>query len=516
MWNIDTLLNGLNIDLTRLRDIFVYDPRMPMIFNSGIFLWLFAAFVLFYLLLQRRTTARMLFVTLFSYYFYYKSSGTYFFLLALVTVSDFFIARLMDRTTVRWRRKAWVVVSLSINLGLLGYFKYTNFLCDFFASLTGGTFTAMDIFLPVGISFFTFQSLSYTIDVYRKEITPLTRLLDYAFYVSFFPQLVAGPIVRARDFIPQIRRPLFVSNEMFGRGIFLIVSGLFKKAIISDYISVNFVERIFDNPTLYSGVENLMGVYGYALQIYCDFSGYSDMAIGIALLLGFHFNINFDSPYKSASITEFWRRWHISLSSWLRDYLYISLGGNRKGKIRQYANLIITMFLGGLWHGASWNFVLWGALHGVALAGHKLYCSLVGHKAGERSHGEGTTVQSAASCFRGIRRFFGILITFHFVCFCWIFFRNAEFATSVDMLTQIFTTFRPQLFPQLITGYWAVFALMGLGYFLHFVPDSWEHACTRTVIRLPLIGKALLLIGMIYLVIQMKSSEVQPFIYFQF
>lgn len=263
----------------------------------------------------------------------------------------------MSRATAHWLRKMWVAVSLTINLGLLCYFKYTNFLGDFFASLTGGTFTAMDIFLPVGISFFTFQSLSYTIDVYRKEITPLTNLLDYAFYVSFFPQLVAGPIVRARDFIPQIRRPLFVSGEMFGRGIFLIVSGLFKKAVISDYISINFVERIFDNPTLYSGVENLMGVYGYALQIYCDFSGYSDMAIGIALLLGFHFNMNFDSPYKSASITEFWRRWHISLSSWLRDYLYISLGGNRKGKIRQYANLIITMFLGGLWHGASWNFV---------------------------------------------------------------------------------------------------------------------------------------------------------------
>lgn len=308
MWNISELLNKLNIDPTRLHDLLVYNPHAPMIFSSGIFLWLFAAFILFYLLLQRRTTARLMFVTLFSYYFYYKSSGAYFFLLAIVTVSDFFIARLMARATVQWQRKMWVAASLAINLGLLCYFKYTNFLCDFFASLTGGTFTAMDIFLPVGISFFTFQSLSYTIDVYRKEITPLTNLLDYAFYVSFFPQLVAGPIVRARDFIPQIRRPLFVSREMFGRGIFLIVSGLFKKAVISDYISINFVERIFDNPTLYSGVENLMGVYGYALQIYCDFSGYSDMAIGIALLLGFHFNINFDSPYKSASITEFWRR----------------------------------------------------------------------------------------------------------------------------------------------------------------------------------------------------------------
>lgn len=501
---MDELLNRLNLDLdlARLHDLLVYNPHAPMIFSSGLFLWLFTAFAVCYLFLQRRTTARLLFVTLFSYYFYYKSSGTYFFLLAVVTVSDFFIARLMAHTTAQRRRKAWVALSLAVNLGLLCYFKYTNFLCGFLASLTGGTFTAMDIFLPVGISFFTFQSLSYTIDVYRREITPLSNLLDYAFYVSFFPQLVAGPIVRARDFIPQIRRPLFVSREMFGRGVFLIVSGLFKKAVVSDYISVNFVERIFDSPALYSGVENLMGVYGYALQIYCDFSGYSDMAIGIALLLGFHFNKNFDSPYKSASVTEFWRRWHISLSGWLRDYLYISLGGNRKGKLRQYANLITTMLLGGLWHGASWNFVLWGALHGVALAIHKCWMGLTGRKKGEQS--------------RGIRRVFGIVLTFHFVCFCWIFFRNADFSTSLDMLGQLFTAFHPQLFPQLVAGYREVFALMALGFFLHFVPDSWEQACCRAVVRLPLVGKALLLVATIYLVIQMKSAEIQPFIYFQF
>lgn len=330
----------IDIDFSRLLEAFKYNPDAPMIFSSGIFLWLFAAFMVIYTLLQHRNTARILFVALFSYYFYYKSSGTYFFLLAIVTVTDFVIAWLMDRTDVRWKRKLWVILSVSVNLGLLCYFKYTNFLGGVIASLMGGEFTALDIFLPVGISFFTFQSLSYTIDVYRREIKPLTSLLDYAFYVSFFPQLVAGPIVRARDFIPQIRKPLYVSQEMFGRGIFLIVAGLFKKAVISDYISVNFVERIFDNPTLYSGVENLMGLYGYALQIYCDFSGYSDLAIGIALLLGFHFNLNFNSPYKSASITEFWRRWHISLSSWLRDYLYISLGGNRHGKFRQYLNQI--------------------------------------------------------------------------------------------------------------------------------------------------------------------------------
>ena len=401
-------------------------------------------------------------------------------------------------------RKCFLLAGLVGSLGMLFYFKYANFVLSSANALLGTSFSPIQGIstLPLGISFYTFQTLSYTIDVYRKEIQPLTSLLDYAFYVSFFPQLVAGPIVRARDFIPQIRKPLFVSQEMFGRGIFLILSGLFKKAIISDYISINFVERIFDNPTLYSGVENLMGVYGYALQIYCDFSGYSDMAIGIALLLGFHFNLNFNSPYKSASITEFWRRWHISLSSWLKDYLYISLGGNRKGKIRQYLNLIITMFLGGLWHGASWNFVLWGTFHGVALAMHKIWMTITGRRKGEQSH--------------GWRRVFGIIITFHFVCFCWIFFRNADFQNSMDMLGQIFTTFRPQLFPQLLEGYWKVFALMLLGFLLHFAPDSWENAVCRGVIRLPFAGKAVLMVALIYLVIQMKSSEIQPFIYFQF
>ena len=344
--------------------------------------------------------------------------------------------------------------------------------------------------------------MSYTIDVYRKDLKPLSNLLDYVFYVSFFPQLVAGPIVRARDFIPQIRQPLYVSPEMFGQGVFFIVSGLFKKAVISDYISVNFVERIFDNPGLYSGLENLFGVYGYALQIYCDFSGYSDMAIGIALLLGFRFPINFNSPYKADSVTDFWHRWHISLSTWLRDYLYISLGGNRKGKIRTYLNLFLTMLLGGLWHGASWNFIVWGGLHGVALAVHKYVRSLLGRAKNYRS--------------TGWKRFFAVVLTFHFVCFCWIFFRNTTFEGSATMIRQIFTAFHPELAGQLFTGYWKVFLLMGVGYLLHACPDRWQEACSRGMIRLPLVGQALVLILLVYLVMQVKSSDIQPFIYFQF
>lgn len=480
------------IDWERLVDVLAYHPQEPMIFSSGFFLWLFLAFSFIYMLLQRHDNARILFVVAFSYYFYYKSSGIYFLLLGVVTLTDYVLARWMELAKSKLQRKLLVVCSLLVNLGMLSYFKYTNFFFN----------TSYDIFLPVGISFFTFQSLSYTIDVYRGEVKPLHCLLDYVFYVSFFPQLVAGPIVRARDFLPQIRKPLFVSREMFGTGVFFILSGLFKKAIISDYISINFVERIFDNPALYSGIENLFGAYGYALQIYCDFSGYSDMAIGIALLLGFHFPVNFNSPYKADSITDFWHRWHISLSTWLRDYLYISLGGNRKGRGRTYLNLFITMLLGGLWHGASWNFVLWGAFHGVALALHKFWRSPTGKKKTDRSH--------------GWRRVGAMVLTFHFVCFCWIFFRNATFEGSVVMLEQIVGNFHPQLFWQLLEGYWKVFMLMGIGFVLHFAPDRWQQSGIRLVTAMPLPAKAFLLVVLIYMVIQMKSAEIQPFIYFQF
>jgi D-alanyl-lipoteichoic acid acyltransferase DltB (MBOAT superfamily) len=344
--------------------------------------------------------------------------------------------------------------------------------------------------------------MSYTIDVYRRDLQPLHRLLDYAFYVSFFPQLVAGPIVRARDFLPQMRRPLSLTRETFGEGLFLILCGLFKKAVISDYISVNFVERIFDNPSLYSGVENLFGVYGYALQIYCDFSGYSDMAIGLALWLGFRFPQNFRSPYQADSITDFWRRWHISLSTWLRDYLYISLGGNRKGKVRMYLNLFLTMLLGGLWHGASLNFVFWGALHGLALGLHKWWRQATGKAKDATSH--------------GWRRLGAQVLTFHFVCFCWIFFRNQTFEGSATMIRQIFTEFRPQLFPQMISGYSEVFLVMLLGYLLHFAPERWGQSLCRGVIRTPFVLQSVLLALLIYLVIQVKSSDIQPFIYFQF
>lgn len=491
---------------TKLQELLTYDPTSPLLFNSGLFLALFLLFIPIFYALRRRHLPRTIWVVLFSLYFYYLSSGVYFGLLVLVATTDFLIGKQLHRAQSQGARKGWLALSLLVDLGLLCYFKYTNFLYDSFAPLFGAAPEGhhFDIFLPVGISFFTFQSLSYIIDIYRGKIEPLKRWIDYLFYISFFPQLVAGPIVRAIDFIPQIYRTPSVSRSEFGRGLFLIICGLLKKGVISDYISLNFVDRVFDQPLLYSGFENLMGVYGYALQIYCDFSGYSDIAIGLALWMGCHFNTNFAFPYKSATITEFWRRWHISLSSWLRDYVYISLGGNRKGKVRTYINLLLTMLLGGLWHGANIRFILWGAMHGVALALHKLLLTLFPRL--------GKTGEEMPGWWRAI----SIVITFHFVCFTWIFFRMGSMEGVGDMLTMMTQEFHPEVIPQFIAGYKGVTALIVLGFVLHFLPERWRLGMERWVTRAPLWAQTLLFAVVLIILTQFRSAGVQPFIYFQF
>ena len=491
--------------LNSILELLKYNPAEPLIFTSGLFLFMFLFFMGVYYLLRRQLTPRILFVIAFSLYFYYKTSGFYFLLLVFLSLSDFGLGHFIHNARTRTMRRWFLGISLAINLGVLCYFKYTNFLQGIFMQLIEDPFEFQNIFLPIGISFFTFQSMSYIIDIYRERITPLDRYRDYLFYVSFFPQLVAGPIVRARDFIPQIRRnPAAVSRAEFGEGVFLIIGGLFKKAIISDYISLNFVDRIFDNPTLYTGFENLMGLYGYALQIYCDFSGYSDMAIGLALLLGFRFRPNFDSPYKSATITEFWRRWHISLSSWLKDYLYISLGGNRKGKVRTYVNLMVTMLLGGLWHGAAWRFVIWGGLHGTALAAHK---AVMGAFPGFKPQGQDMPRW---------RRVLGIIFTFNLVCLSWVLFRAESMQTAGEMLGQIFTSFHPEIAFDFIKGYKWVFLLIVIGYLLHFASAKVERRAMEIFQKLPIVLYAVFITALIWLIMQMRSGEVQPFIYFQF
>jgi len=492
-------------DLKSFIEFWQYNPENPLLFTSKGFLLLFVSFLSVYTLLKKYFNARVVYVTAFSVYFYYLTSGTYFWILILMSVTDFSFGYFIDREKDMKIKRVLLAAGLIIDLGLLFYFKYTNFLLESLHPLfSSEPFKARDIFLPVGVSFFTFQSISYIIDIYRGRLRPTERWVDYLFYLSFFPQLVAGPIVRAKDFLPQIYHKPFPTRRMADFGLMFILIGLVKKAIISDYIGINFVDRVFDNPLLYSGFENLMGIYGYAIQIYCDFSGYSDMAVGIALLLGFKFPENFHLPYQARSITDFWHRWHMSLSSWLKDYLYIALGGNRKGKVRTYINLMLTMLIGGLWHGAAMRFIIWGGLHGVALCFHKLYLNV------SRRLGFFTGKQSMW------KKIFNTFLTFNFVCFCWIFFRAKNMDVVREMLGQIATSMDIPMIPTFLISYWKVIVLIVLAYIGHFIPYRIHEKFRLAANRLPAWLKIIISILIIYVAVLLQDEDVQPFIYFQF
>ena len=345
-----------------------------MLFNSFVFL-IFLGIVIPVFYAIKTKSGRNIFLLLASYFFYGYWDWRFCSLLLISTLIDFYVGGKLYKTENEKKRKKLLLVSMVANLGILGFFKYFNFFAESFATLLksmGGhpDFVLLNIILPVGISFYTFQTMTYTIDIYRRKLEPTNSLIDFALYVSFFPQLVAGPIERASHLLPQLSKKFGATKEQFEKGMVLIVMGLFKKVMIGDTAG-RVVDRIFGQPDLYHSPELLMALILFAIQIYADFSGYSSIARGTAKLMGIELMKNFEQPYLSANITEFWRRWHISLSSWLKDYLYISLGGNRKGKGRTYINLMITMLFGGLWHGASWNFVIWGGLHGIYLAIHK-------------------------------------------------------------------------------------------------------------------------------------------------
>ncbi|MCS7017772.1 MAG: MBOAT family O-acyltransferase [Cytophagales bacterium] len=496
-----------------------YRENEPLIFSTALF-WVFFGIVLFgYQFIYQNNRLRSLYLMAVSMYFYYLSGGYFFTLLILSTLIDYHIGKKIYESESQKVKKYLVTTSVVVNLAILGYFKYTYFLVDIINQLAGtelqatnllavvtnqliGTsFDVNNIILPVGISFYTFQTISYSIDIYRGKLKPVNDIWDFAFFVSFFPQLVAGPIVRASDFVPQIYQPYCLSKEEFGHAVFLIINGLIKKIFISDYISINYVDRVFESPLTYSGFENLMAVYGYSIQIYCDFSGYSDVAIGLALLLGFRLPLNFNSPYKAQNITDFWRRWHISLSSWLRDYLYISLGGNRKGKVRTYINLLLTMLLGGLWHGAHVRFIIWGALHGIALAVHKMWMEFF-----PTSKAEGKPNTALGSG----------LLTFHFVAFCWIFFRATDMQAVGDMLSQIAFNFQPEIAAAALHAYYKPFLLIALGFVAHWLPSSFKTWLAVQFTALPDVTKAIIIAFVALILFQMKTAAVQPFIYFQF
>ncbi len=493
------------MDINKLIEQLTYNSKDPLLFNSGFFLFFFCVFLLGYQFLYKRKLLRVAYFTIFSLYFFYKACGFYFGFILLSAVVDFNLANWIYASKTEAKKKAILIFSIIINLGLLFYFKYTNFFIEIINELKIGEIKPLHLILPIGISFYTFENLSYTIDVYRGKFKPVESFLDYCFFLTFFPKLVMGPIVRASDFIPQIRKDIYITQQDVAKGLYQILGGLFKKVVISDFIYVNFVQYIFDDPSRHSGIECLLGVYGYAMVIYCDFSGYSDMAIGMARWMGFTINENFDSPYQSSSITEFWRRWHISLSSWLKDYLYISLGGNRVGKVRQYINLMITMLLGGLWHGASFNFIILGGMHGLALAVDKMRLNISSKFKTESSKFK---VQSL--------KLLGIIITFHFVCFCWIFFKASSLQDAGIIIRQITTNFNASAIGPLLSGYASVFAIMLIGYIFHFVPRSYELFATTILTKISMVGRIVILLIFIWIVIQVKQADQVMPIYLQF
>ena len=407
-----------------------------------------------------------------------------------------------------------VVSSIIFNLALLCFFKYWNFIAgslagaglEFLPTIEYIRLPFMDpipFHLPIGISFYTFQTMSYTIDVYRGDARAQRSILNFGTFVTLFPQLIAGPIIKYKDLGDQINERT-CSTEKFASGVQIFMVGLGKKLLIANNVGAlwdSYKAMALSDLTVAGA---WLGVLAFTFQIYFDFSGYSDMAVGLGRMLGFEFLPNFNYPYISKSITEFWRRWHISLSSWLRDYLYISLGGNRRGRVRTYFNLLVTMLLGGLWHGAALRFVLWGALHGAALALHKLYLAAV-----PRAKATGAAMHPL---WRGL----GMVFTFHLVCFGWLMFRAESMQSISLMLHQIFHDFNAAVAPQVVAGYSGVFLLMGIGYLLHMLPDAADRTARRLVAGAPLTLQVLLAAAMIWGVMQVKSTGIQPFIYFQF
>ena len=612
-----------------LKNLFSFDQAHPLLFTQFYF-WAFFAIVLAFLcLFKNKVLMRNAFLFFVSLFFYYKTSGLFLILLGFVIVYNYSAGLVLPHCRKSFWRKAVIVLSVVVDLSLLCYYKYAYFITDVVNNLFGTGFVVKDwfaaagnrmagsmafcvdsIFLPVGISFFTFQAISYVVDVSKKTIEPVRNFLNFGFYLSFFPQLVAGPIVRAKVFIPQLEKPFFLGRTQFGIAVFWILNGLAKKLILSDYLAVNFCDRVFENPLLYTGFENLTALFGYSLQVYADFSGYTDIATGVAMLMGFYLPKNFNSPYKAKNASEFWRRWHISLSTWLRDYLYIPLGGNRKGTVGSYliilgiaflasalagswwvfgsvlvltaviALLIIfkkswrkelisdinrmdTMLLGGLWHGASWNFMIWGGLNGLGILIWRfwhgcnafvrvLVIGLVVAAVGSLKYFFGApvfnlffwwTVIILAGALVGmvyhilvgersrtinwIKDSWAVLMTFIFITFTRLFFRSGSnldpaeanekaWNTAKQMVNQIGGEWDWSLVPTMAWQHRSIILVFFIGMLIHWLPDNFKRRYRIWFAKMPLVLMVLACAVAVFIICQFVTADLQTFIYFQF
>lgn len=455
------------------------------------------AFLAIYTLVKRASrTAMMLYVVAFNLYFAYRLNGSVMWLLPATACFNYALTQEMALREGRTRKLLLATVVVA-DLAVLAYFKYATFILnDVIGLMLRTNFSLGSIVLPVGISFYTFQGISHAVDVYRRRFTMNTTLLEYFFYLTFFPLLLAGPITRAENLIPRLRRNRQASSRMVWSGLWLIMLGLVKKNMVSDYIG-QFTTWVFDAPQTFSGFENMAALLGYPVQIYFDFSGYSDMSIGAAAILGFWLPDNFRFPYRALSLTDFWRRWHISLSTWFRDYLYIPLGGNRKGTVRMYANNFITMLVAGLWHGASWMFVIWGALHGFGLCVHKFFSRQL------RITIPSTLWGNTLSW----------LITYVYVCFAWSFFRSQSLTQLGTMYNKITADFSWAYLSPFVYArpLWTV-CLIG-AMLTYLIPERTYTRLQLRFITLPWLAKFLLFIVCVQLAIEVVQEDVQPFIY---
>lgn len=604
---------------------FSFDPNSPLLFTQFYFWGFFAVVFAILTLVHKRILLRNAFLFATSMFFYYKTSGSYVCILAFCVVANFFIGKWIESTETLWKKKVWMVLVVIIDLLVLSYYKYAYFFLDviydifgielhvynFFAAASNamfGTNSLVDrIILPVGISFFTFQAISYCVDIYRGKIKAVSNILDFGFYLTYFPQLVAGPIVRADKLVPQLYRKFFLTRTAFGIAVFWILNGLAKKIILSDYLATNFVDRVFDTPLLFTGFENLIALFAYSLQVYADFSGYTDIAIGVALLMGFRLPQNFNSPYKAISPTEFWRRWHMSLSSWLRDYLYIPLGGNRGASFGTYfwiafialtaillsgsvwvglgiglffvyialyayfkpesrkfittnMNAMTTQIMGGLWHGASWNFIIWGGLNGFGQVFNKIWVKrslkfrafasfilfAVSAIIFKREH---IAIFAISAVWFGVI-FFGIYavmifrlfsdrtfgwlhtawnvtLTFVFITFTRLFFRagsnldpaeanEVAWNTAKNMVQQMGTAWKLETIPAIAWEHMNIILVFIAGMLIHWIPKKYKRWYRLNFAMLPIPVMVLATALIIFVIYQFMSADSCPFIYFQF
>lgn len=610
-----------------LKETFAFDPNSPLLFTQSYFWVFFLLVFVVFSLVRNKILLRNAFLFFVSVFFYYKTSGWFTLILLFAILFNYLDGFLIHKSKKDSGRMTWLIVGLLVNLLTLSYFKYAYFFADVIHNLFGiemdvvnvfaiagnkmagsPVFTIDRILLPVGISFYLFQCISYLMDIFRRRITPVTNILNFGFYVTFFPQLVAGPIVRANEFIPQLYKKFFLSRRQFGIAVFWIINGLAKKIILSDYIAVNFIDRVFDNPTMYSGFENLVALFGYSLQVYADFSGYTDIAIGVAMLMGFYLPKNFDSPYKATNPGEFWKRWHISLSKWLQDYLYIPLGGNRTASFGTYAciitisligmilsgsvwvtvailslalivtlrsrhseekrkeltsnmNRMTTMLLGGIWHGASWNFMIWGGLNGLGMIVYRFWKDknvyartlIIGMVAASMFAMTklfpapiwniffvwtgvifiGTFIRMIYNVLGGksemkmLERCWAVLQTFVFITWTRLFFRagsnldpaeanETAWNTATNMVAQIGGKWNMDIIPDIIVSYKNIFLLIVIGMIIHWLPTNFKRRYRLWFAYMPLPVMVLIVVLAVFVIYQFVTADLQKFIYFQF